>query len=569
MRHTAWNIKMNLCLLAVLVSCGRKETADREKKAQGRHRTVLKDAVDKTTPSRKPGATEIKPAIRDPGPPKPVRMDPAALRPTVKKPGFPVVYKLARMPETENVKAWGIEPLGGVRFVTVLSGRNKNSPTYWFRLLLLEKSGADWKKTADVVVDHPLFSVKPGKGKVGVDLKVSDYDWDGKPEALLRYRFATGPDGDGEIRKVAIVNVDGPVPRIALKLVFSDNDPRFPTSQSAHFKLEDIDNDGRPELVVTTSLARKREVTIGSKGSTVKTGRVERHHIRTPYRWDHRTDTYVLAASRDKLPSSMDIRLHGLSKDVGMTVGNLATGKANDACMDPECMGVWGFPAISRDGLHIALLEEVPMWASWSPAPGFDTNHRGLVFELLRAKNGSLVRRVEIIDSAIRSEAYTLAQDRACLDEVSKTGQGDPRLCPEDPKLVEMAMDAAKDSIKKRVARAGRALWGMRFMPLLNLSASSKGVKKGSVRTIRLEHEKRGENLSARIIERPSGRVLAAHTFRTRHPNMFELKAYFCPRFMVAVIRLVAFDEPSDYEVQHAILRLPKGQTSAGPTRPR
>ena len=186
MKHAGWKTAGILCALWMFAGCAKKERGDQKTKAESRPRpAVLKP--DRRAVARKPARPDDMSIKPDPGEPKPTKIDPAALKPTAKKPKYPVVYKMVRTAGRENVMAWAVLPLGGARFVSVLSGRNKGNPTCWFRLLVLEKTGAGWTKTGELLVDQPSLSVCPatgrgtGKGKVGATLKVSDYDWDGKP----------------------------------------------------------------------------------------------------------------------------------------------------------------------------------------------------------------------------------------------------------------------------------------------------------------------------------------------------------------------------------------------------
>ena len=208
------------------------------------------------------------------------------------------------------------------------------------------------------------------------------------------------------------------------------------------------------------------------------------------------------------------------------------------------------------------------MWASWSPAPGFELDHRGLSFELLRTTDGKLVKQVDILDGGIRSTAYTAAQDRSCLNEVHRTGQGDSRLCASDPDREDAAMAGAKADIKKRVAQAARAMWSMRFMPLVDdMFSTTDKTPRG--RFFELSDDKKGNVVHAKVIERPSGRVIGKHDFTVKHDKVWELDAWVCPRHRVGVFRLVVFDDPSEYGVHHAVFRLPRGYRLPGPVASR
>ncbi|MDY0002996.1 MAG: hypothetical protein RBU30_16975, partial [Polyangia bacterium] len=143
-------------------------------------------------------------ATRETDRPSPARQMPASeFKPTVAAPSFAALYPLVRSPEREDVRLGKVVALGQTRFTVVATGRQKGSDRTWFRLLVVEAAGGPPKIVSDFLVDEPPFSTKQGKGRVGAQLRVGDFDFDGLPEAQVNYRYPVDEGGDGEVRRVA------------------------------------------------------------------------------------------------------------------------------------------------------------------------------------------------------------------------------------------------------------------------------------------------------------------------------------------------------------------------------
>lgn len=158
----------------------------------------------------------------------------------------------------------------------------------------------------------------------------------------------------------------------------------------------------------------------------------------------------------------------------GETVATVPA-KEDKGCMAMECLGPWGFPAISRDGSTIAILGQAMTLPTWIPgAGGGDEAATETMFHLVRTGDGKLQKSQMLIGSDILARIFSGSQSQSCLNEVYKSGQGDPRLCEEDPKLVPYALAHARKSIKANIAKVTLLLQGKEFTLSWSSSPSPK-----------------------------------------------------------------------------------------------
>ena len=135
-----------------------------------------------------------------PGPLKPPpakKMPRSAFRATVGAPPSSLVYGLVRDPKVSYLKVLKTVPRGGTAWLVALAGPEKGTRRTSFQLALLNKQGAAWRLEWLFSLDAPAKSFPLKRVTPAVKLVVKDYDWDGKPEVLVRYRYAEKSVGGG------------------------------------------------------------------------------------------------------------------------------------------------------------------------------------------------------------------------------------------------------------------------------------------------------------------------------------------------------------------------------------
>jgi hypothetical protein len=248
------------------------------------------------------------------------KLSASAFKPVGPKPTHAALLKLIKKPTEEDVAIWQIRALGGPRWLTAVHGRNKGAKHYWFKLVLVEHQKGGFKLGWAYLIDAPKKSlVRRGK-RPGVLLKVGDFDHDGKREADVRYRFpimylmkATNEQHWGRMHRLAVINLDGARPRLALRMERTttyENGP--PTTEfkaqkliiqgapyiQGHVWYRDLNADGHPDLLlkqIRTDLTRSYGKMGGMSASEVKT------EIVSHYVWQRATDAYRLTKRKKRV----------------------------------------------------------------------------------------------------------------------------------------------------------------------------------------------------------------------------------------------------------------------------
>ncbi|MFH2010537.1 MAG: hypothetical protein ABI333_28310 [bacterium] len=468
-------------------------------------------------------------------------MDRSAFKPTVGKPSYGTIYGFARTQDTADVKAWNVAPLGGTRFVTVVSGRAKMGKTYWFRLLVLQKTGAKWSKALELVLDTPADSTLPKGGKVGASVRLDDFDHDGKPEAQVRYRYAAGAQGNGEVRKLALVNLDGPKPRLALLVELSHSCEGCEGKRKSVVRFRDTNGDAHPDLQLNFIAEA-----FGGPGTLKhwrgKTWLAERLDV--TYLWDWKTDTYKPAKPLPpRLPPSMLIGLRRMSME----------------CLALDCLDAWGFPGVSADGKRIAVLADWPVYTSWSATP-YQTDWSGVSFDLLRVRDAKKLKSIELIDSTDLSDSVETTRDQSCVNG-TLSGHGDMRLCEQDKNLFPIMFPPIKERIQKRAWNIARALKGQRFTQLFIVNKPTKelpGPKQGLI----LKTRDLPKGVEVQLVKRPAGKTVFKRVVALPGKlGIIEqgIAVWVHPATRLVLIRMVGTVDPpnSDFKSGYVIDKLP------------
>lgn len=260
-------------------------------------------APDRPRVNPRPGPRPMAlPAGRNPIVPplvKAKQMPKSAFKATVKRPSYDVLTRLSRDPTLGELRVWGHgTSLGGTRFLAVVVGNVTGGDELRFKLVMMHKPGPKWQLGWAVGLPLTEKSFTPAGGQGAASLFVADYDWDGKPEALVRYRYDTKPQaavGSTEITVLTILNVDGPRPRIAFHAEYH----RKPQASvlprvKSRLKHVDVNADGHPDLLLTT--VTTEEIPQGN-------GYAKRRSMAfKKYGWDRASDTFKGAPPRAKAP---------------------------------------------------------------------------------------------------------------------------------------------------------------------------------------------------------------------------------------------------------------------------
>jgi hypothetical protein len=482
------------------------------------------------------------------------QMDKKLFKSTIKKPSYGILNKLVKNEKVENVNVWSIRSLGGKRFITVVTGRNKGSKITWFKILSIEKKGKNWVKLIDFTFDKPKFSSLAGKGKVGAEIRVGDYDWDNKPEALIRYRFPTGGKGDGEIRKIAIINLEEKIAKPAVIFVLSDNCEKCGIKQSGYFLKKDLNKDIFPDLLV--NLVIKGDVFVEENKKSIK--KSKSYKTEYSYIYDEKLDIYSLKYKINTLPPSMKIVMGDIGIEKGNSIGLMMANPNPSGCMDGGCINIWGIPAISRDGSYIVMSSEPPIFPSYLPAPGFAEGVSGVRVDLVDVSKQKIKKTVYIIDFGIRNSAYTDAQDLKCLSYEPKEDEPhDSRLCESTPARTKLALIEAKKTIRARIKKIANMLNGIFFTPLFYPSYIDKKYICKSQKGIAIKQTEIMKKIKIDLLKCPEETILLSREI--------VKKKYICIINPVVdlkrnhiIFQIMDFNPPDDYEFRYIINKVPK-----------
>lgn len=282
-------------------AAGNQATADRggaipvrPMESPPRRRTVAPE-MSRMAPSMGPAAGRA-----EMPPPKKKKMPRSAFRATVSAPKRGDIAKLIRVPAHTFSAVLSVAPRGATRWVAVLSARKNGTRHIALLIALLDKVNRQWRlvwtmKLETSTINAARVNRSQAKPKptalAKAKLLVRDWDHDGKAEALIRYWYEDVKHrwANCALQKVAIINLDGLKPRVAVKAPMA-KDCDVEGTNKGYLYHRDLNKDGHPDLQVVNVIK-----SIEQRGDGVSPGvehfeEVDRKEVQ--YLWDWKTDTY-------------------------------------------------------------------------------------------------------------------------------------------------------------------------------------------------------------------------------------------------------------------------------------
>jgi len=253
-----------------------------------------------------PGKPELakseptKPELAKPGPeqPAPANDTPTAKTPVVREAGVPApasktILALARAAKLGSpASAATPEPFGPRRHVAVVRTRTGAGPARFalhaLLLTLPEADDAEWQLERSI----ELFAWsrewyeddEPEAGKIPTTIQIDDYDDDGEPELLVRFRDQIMCSGGGEnlVTTLQLVELSETPPRIALQTEIDHALSNGAVQTRTKVVHEDLDHDGHRDLKIEYRLTAEGE---------------DPTEDQRRWRWDPATDAWVRLSS--------------------------------------------------------------------------------------------------------------------------------------------------------------------------------------------------------------------------------------------------------------------------------
>ncbi|MBU1243259.1 hypothetical protein KKD52_16855 [Myxococcota bacterium] len=196
------------------------------------------------------------------------------------------------------------------------------------------------------------------------------------------------------------------------------------------------------------------------------------------------------------------------------TAPELALSKAGMDCLTENCFRVRNFPAISTSG-HKMLVFEV-RGISAAIGGGLE-EYEEISVKVLDARTGRVIKTYPLVAAADHYDLHQSVQDPHCVDEVNRTGHGDPRLCRQDPDLVAEEKPRFKATLQARIAAVQAELAKDHFEALVKIGKSENGKppadcpgglffeeKPDCVPKVVVKESETGKDV-ATILEKPAG----------------------------------------------------------------